>query len=162
MELFLCVRTSKSAKNVNDDRRYSSRRVVTESDRAFTASYLEIHGLPGSGIANQICGANIRGGLELEDNAARIVIGSASDGFPCLGNTIGGNVEVQNNRGPILALTTRSPANWNVNTTSRLSTDQIPLDRQRASVGQGPQAARMTVGTMVATAEKTSRATNRS
>jgi Dockerin type I domain len=66
--------------------------------------HIEIHGLPGSGIANQICGANIRGGLELENNAAPIVIGSASDGFPCLGNTIGGNVEVQNNSGPILVI----------------------------------------------------------
>jgi hypothetical protein len=57
---------------------------------------LEISGVLSSVTQGQICGAGIRRNLLVHNNAVGIQIGASHS---CLGNTIGGNLEVHNNSG---------------------------------------------------------------
>jgi hypothetical protein len=58
---------------------------------------LQIQNLAGGTVENQICDSTVRGNLQFHNSGTAVEIGSASRS--CLGNIIGGNVEVQNNTG---------------------------------------------------------------
>jgi hypothetical protein len=58
---------------------------------------LQIQNLAGGSVQNQICDASVHGNLQFHNNGTAVEIGSLSQS--CLGNTVGGNVEVQNNTG---------------------------------------------------------------
>jgi probable HAF family extracellular repeat protein len=55
---------------------------------------LTIRNLPVGTAANEICGTKIEGNLEVEGNAAAVMIGQ---GGACSGNTVHGNTQVQDN-----------------------------------------------------------------
>jgi hypothetical protein len=55
---------------------------------------LQIQGLPASTTQNTVCGVAVNGLLQYQNNAAPVEIGGDS---PCSGNTVAGNVVVQNN-----------------------------------------------------------------
>jgi len=55
---------------------------------------VEIHDLAAGLARNQICGTNVGGNLHFHDNGTAIQIGAASK---CVGNSIAGNLQVQNN-----------------------------------------------------------------
>ena len=58
---------------------------------------LQIQNLPVSSGLNMVCGADMKGNLQFQNNAASVEIGS----YPsCPGNTIGGGLQVQNNTAP--------------------------------------------------------------
>jgi uncharacterized repeat protein (TIGR03803 family) len=58
---------------------------------------VQIQSLPDGTMANTICGAAVAGDLQIQSNATAVQIGSASG---CAGNTINGNLQVQNNSVP--------------------------------------------------------------
>ena len=55
---------------------------------------LQIQNLPASASTDEICGARIKGGLQFQNSGTGVLIGSASG---CAGNTVGGDLQVQNN-----------------------------------------------------------------
>ena len=57
---------------------------------------LQIQNSPNSSAQNQICGSTIQGDLEFQNNRTAVLIG-ASAPATCAGNTINGNVAIQNN-----------------------------------------------------------------
>jgi hypothetical protein len=58
---------------------------------------LQIQNIPGGEAQNQVCDTRIDGNVQFQNNGTAVQIGSA---FPaCTGNTIGGNLQVQNNTG---------------------------------------------------------------
>ena len=58
---------------------------------------LEVHNIPVGAAQSQVCDSRINGNVQFQNNGTAVQIGSA---FPaCTGNTIGGNLEVQNNTG---------------------------------------------------------------
>jgi len=57
---------------------------------------LEIHDLASSAAPSQVCGSNVHGNVEVHNNAAAVTIG-AEDQTSCLGNTIGGTLDLHNN-----------------------------------------------------------------
>ena len=58
---------------------------------------LQILGPCSSSSTNQVCGSSVSRDLLLQDSGAAALIGSATG---CAGNTVGGNLQVQNNAGP--------------------------------------------------------------
>ena len=62
---------------------------------------LTIGNLPAGSAVSQICGANIHGNLQVNGNATAVMIGQ---GGACTGNTVLGNVQVQNNTAPITVI----------------------------------------------------------
>jgi hypothetical protein len=60
---------------------------------------LVIQNLLTSAGPDQVCGTVVGNDLQSHNNAAAIVIGSPSASPSCAGNTIGGNLQVQNNAG---------------------------------------------------------------
>ncbi len=55
---------------------------------------LQIQNIPAGSDLNVVCGADVKGNLQFQNNAASVEIGS----YPsCPGNTIGGDLQVQNN-----------------------------------------------------------------
>jgi len=63
---------------------------------------LEIHDLAPSAAPSQVCGSNVHGNAEVHNNAAAVTIG-AEDQTSCLGNTIGGTLDLHNNSAPTSA-----------------------------------------------------------
>jgi hypothetical protein len=61
---------------------------------------LTIQAGPAGSAQNQVCGANVKGNATLQSNAGAVQIGSAVPSA-CAGNTIGGNLVVQQNTGSI-------------------------------------------------------------
>jgi hypothetical protein len=74
---------------INGDGRYNL------GPGAIIRNNLQIQNLAGGSAENRICDSTVRGNLQFHNNGTAVEIGSASRS--CLGNTIGGNVEVQNN-----------------------------------------------------------------
>jgi hypothetical protein len=64
---------------------------------ASIAGNLQILGPCSSSSTNQVCGSSVSRNLLLQDSGAAALIGSATG---CAGNTVGGNLQVQNNAGP--------------------------------------------------------------
>ena len=58
---------------------------------------LEVHNIPTGTAQNNVCGSTVSGNLQFVNNGTFVEIGSASPS--CMGNVIGGNLEVHNNRG---------------------------------------------------------------
>lgn len=58
---------------------------------------LQIQNLAGGSAVNQICDSTVGGNLQFHNNGTAVQIGSGSS--TCLGNSVGGNAEVQNNTG---------------------------------------------------------------
>ncbi len=58
---------------------------------------LQIQNLPSGSTQNQICGTTIHGDLQFQSNGTAVLIGAGT--ASCAGNTIGGNLTVQNNTG---------------------------------------------------------------
>ena len=56
---------------------------------------LQIQNLPSGAGQNQVCGSLVNGDLQFQNNGTAIEIGSIS--LSCAGNTVGGNLTVQNN-----------------------------------------------------------------
>jgi hypothetical protein len=56
---------------------------------------LQIQNLAGGSVENQICDATVRGNLQFQNNGTAVEIGATTPS--CLGNIIGGNIQVQNN-----------------------------------------------------------------
>jgi hypothetical protein len=56
---------------------------------------LEIQNVASGSTTNQICGAKLDGNVQLSTNATPIQIGSSN--ASCLGNSFGGNVEIDGN-----------------------------------------------------------------
>ena len=54
--------------------------------------------LPLGSNENQVCGSTVRGNLQVESNSAPVQIGSAAT-MVCAGNTIAGNLQIQNDFG---------------------------------------------------------------
>ncbi len=57
---------------------------------------LQIQNIPAGAATNQICGATVKGNLQFQHNGTAVQIGSASPSS-CAGNSIGGDLDVQNN-----------------------------------------------------------------
>jgi hypothetical protein len=57
---------------------------------------LQIQSLPTGSGQNQICGTNVRGDLQVQNNGTAILIG-ANPPIACVGNTVSGNLQVQSN-----------------------------------------------------------------
>lgn len=60
---------------------------------------LQIQNLPASTNPNQVCGVTIGGNMTYHDAGAPVSIGSATP--MCLGNTVGGDLQVHNNTGNV-------------------------------------------------------------
>lgn len=60
---------------------------------------LQIRNLPVSAGTDQVCGSSVHGDFQFHDNGTALLIGTASPG--CAGNTVGGNLQVQNNTAPV-------------------------------------------------------------
>jgi hypothetical protein len=58
------------------------------------AGSLQIQSLPVAAGTDQVCGSNVKGSLTLQNSGAAVQIGSGSG---CAGNSVGGNLLVQNN-----------------------------------------------------------------
>lgn len=58
---------------------------------------LAIQNVPAAAAQTQVCRSTVKGNVQVQDNGAVVEIGSAS--ASCAGNTIGGNLSVQNNTG---------------------------------------------------------------
>ena len=56
---------------------------------------LRVQNIPSGNATNQICDATVKGDLQFENNGTAVQIGSPSPS--CVGNIIGGNLQVQNN-----------------------------------------------------------------
>jgi hypothetical protein len=54
-------------------------------------------------VQNQVCGSTVHGDLQFESNLIAVEIGSASAAL-CAGNTIGGNLQIENNLGATAAV----------------------------------------------------------
>lgn len=64
---------------------------------AIITNDLQIQNLPGGSVENQICDTTVQGNLQFQNNGTAVEIGSSSSS--CIGNIVGGNLEVQNNTG---------------------------------------------------------------
>ena len=60
---------------------------------------LHIHDLPTSAAENRICGITAKRGVHFHDNGTGVQIGSNTSG--CVGNSIGGDLEILNNAAPV-------------------------------------------------------------
>jgi hypothetical protein len=60
---------------------------------------LRIRNTPPGSAQSEVCGTNVKGNLHLKDSDAAVAIGTIS--ASCPGNTIGGNIEVDDNLGPV-------------------------------------------------------------
>ncbi|MGA2120135.1 MAG: VCBS repeat-containing protein [Bryobacteraceae bacterium] len=55
---------------------------------------LQVQGVPAGSAQNLVCGVNVKGDLQYQNNGAPIEIGAAST---CAGDTVGGDIQIQNN-----------------------------------------------------------------
>jgi len=62
---------------------------------------LQIQNIPAGSAQNQICGTKVKGNLALHNNGTAITIGNSSE--TCAGNTIGNDLQIQNNTAAVLA-----------------------------------------------------------
>ena len=63
---------------------------------------LQVQNIPPGMASSQVCGSTVKGDLQFQNNGSPVVIGSAAPW--CVGNGIGGNLEVHNNTASIAIL----------------------------------------------------------
>ncbi len=63
-------------------------------DASHIGGNLEIQNIPAGSSQNQVCGTTVNGNVLFQSNGTGVVIGSLPS---CLGNTVGGNLQVMNN-----------------------------------------------------------------
>jgi MBG domain (YGX type) len=64
---------------------------------------LQVQQLPASSAVDSVCGSNVQGDFQFQNNAAAILIGAAAPAS-CPGNTINGNLTIQNNTASVSAV----------------------------------------------------------
>jgi hypothetical protein len=64
---------------------------------------LQIQNIPAGTAQNQVCGSTVYGDLQFQNNGSAVLIGSATE-TSCLGNTIDGNLMIQNNTAPTIVI----------------------------------------------------------
>ena len=58
---------------------------------------LQVQNLPAGTVQNQICGSDVQGNLQFQNSGTALLIGASS---ACAGNTVGGNLQDNNNTAP--------------------------------------------------------------
>ncbi len=58
---------------------------------------LQVQNLPAGSAQNQICGTSVHGNLQFHNNGTAVLIGSDPPQSSCPGNTVGNDLQVQNN-----------------------------------------------------------------